>query len=75
MVARGPTLAPADETATGSMHIVDLPDAAAAQVFAFEEPNWRAGVYSEVLIRRWRNTLGRTMWDTRAGSPTGSASS
>ena len=71
MVARGPTLAPDGETATGSMHIVDLPDAAAAQVFAFEEPNYRAGVYSDVLIRRWRNTLGRTMWDYPRREPDG----
>lgn len=63
MIARGPTLAEDGATATGSMHIVDLPDARAARAFAYEEPNYRAGVYSEVLIRRWRNTLGRTMWD------------
>jgi uncharacterized protein YciI len=71
MVARGPTLAPDGETATGSMHIVDLPDAAAAQVFAYEEPNYRAGVYSDVVIRRWRNTLGRTMWDYPHREPAG----
>ena len=53
----------AGQTATGSMHMVDLPDAEAARVFAFEEPNYRAGVYGEVLVRRWRNALGRTMWD------------
>ena len=63
MIARGPTLTPDRLTATGSMHIVDLPDAAAAQRFAFEEPYYRAGVFCEVLLRRWRNTLGRTMWD------------
>jgi uncharacterized protein len=63
MIARGPTLTPDRETATGSMHMVDLPDADAARVFAFEEPNYRAGVYGEVLLRRWRNALGRTMWD------------
>jgi uncharacterized protein len=63
MIARGPTLTPDRETATGSMHIVDLPDAEAARVFAFEEPNYRAGVYREVLVRRWRNALGRTMWE------------
>jgi uncharacterized protein len=62
MVARGPTLTP-DRTAwTGSMHMVDLPDAEAARVFAFQEPFYRAGVYGEVLVRRWRNLLGRTMW-------------
>jgi uncharacterized protein len=71
MVARGPTLAPDGETATGSMHIVDLPDRAAVEVFAFDEPNWRAGVYSDVLIRRWRNTLGRTMWDYPRREPDG----
>jgi uncharacterized protein YciI len=62
MIARGPTLTP-DRTAwTGSMHMVDLPDAEAARVFAFQEPFYRAGVYGEVLVRRWRNLLGRTMW-------------
>lgn len=70
MIARGPTLADDDETiATGSMHIVDLPDPAAARTFAFEEPNYRAGVYDEVLMHRWRNTLGRTMWDFTGAVP------
>jgi hypothetical protein len=44
------------------MHLVDLPDAQAARVFAFQEPFWRAGVDGQVLVRRWRNVLGRTMW-------------
>jgi uncharacterized protein YciI len=51
MIARGPTLTPDRTTWTGSMHMVDLPDAQAARV------------YGEVLVRRWRNALGRTMWD------------
>jgi uncharacterized protein YciI len=63
MIARGPTLTPDRATWTGSMHIVDLPDARAAQVFAFQEPFYQAGVYDQVLVRRWRNALGRTMWD------------
>ncbi len=68
MIARGPTLAPDDEdTATGSVHILDLPDPAAARAFAFDEPNYQAGVYRDVLLRRWRNTLGRTMWDFAGG--------
>jgi uncharacterized protein YciI len=62
MIARGPTLTPDRATWTGSMHMVDLPDAEAARVFAFQEPFSRAGVYGEVLVRRWRNVLGRTMW-------------
>jgi hypothetical protein len=66
MIARGPTFA-ADETPSGSVHIVDLPDAAAARAFAFEEPGYQAGVYRDVLLRRWRNLLGRTMWDFPGG--------
>jgi len=62
LVARGPTLTPDRTRATGSLHIVDLPDAAAARSFAFDEPNYRAGVYADVLIRRFTNVTGRTMW-------------
>ncbi|MEU5950368.1 YciI family protein [Micromonospora sp. NPDC047465] len=67
MIARGPTFAPDGETPTGSVHIVDLPDAAAARAFAFDEPNYQAGAYRDVLLRRWHNTLGRTMWDFPGG--------
>ncbi|MFE1445557.1 YciI family protein [Streptomyces olivaceoviridis] len=67
MIARGPTLAADGHTPTGSVHIVDLPDPAAARAFAFDEPNHQAGVYRDVLLRRWRNTLGRTMWDFPGG--------
>ncbi|MEV5383137.1 YciI family protein [Streptomyces sp. NPDC052721] len=67
MIARGPTLAAGGGTPTGSVHIADLPDPAAARAFAFDEPNYQAGVYRDVLLRRWRNTLGRTMWDFPGG--------
>jgi uncharacterized protein len=63
MIARGPTMAEDGVTATGSMHIVDLPDAEAARVFAFEEPNYKAGVYHSVTVSRWCNVLRRTMWE------------
>jgi uncharacterized protein YciI len=66
-VARGPTLAE-DGTQTGSMHIVDLPDAEAVRVFAYEESNYKAGVYTDVFVSRWRNELGRTMWEFK-GDP------
>ncbi|GAA3820274.1 YciI family protein [Sphaerisporangium flaviroseum] len=65
VIARGPTLD--GGTPTGSVHIVDLPDPSAARAFAFDEPNYQAGVYRDVLLRRWRNTLGRTMWDFAGG--------
>ncbi|MGV9856627.1 YciI family protein [Streptomyces sp. NPDC003442] len=67
MIARGPTLADADGAPTGSVHIVDLPDPAAARSFAFDEPGYQAGVYRDVLLRRWRNVLGRTMWEFPGG--------
>jgi hypothetical protein len=67
MIARGPTLAGDGATPTGSVHLLDLPDPAAARAFAFDEPNYQAGVYRDVLLRRWRNTLGRTMWEFAGG--------
>jgi hypothetical protein len=72
MIARGPTLDSDGDTATGSVHIVDLPDPAAARAFAFDEPNYQAGVFRDVLLRRWRNMLGRTMWDFPGGRTGGS---
>ncbi len=72
MIARGPTLAADGDTATGSVHILDLPDPAAARAFAFDEPGYQAGVYRDVLLRRWRNELGRTMWDFPGGREGGS---
>ena len=72
MIARGPTLSPDRTDATGSMHIVDLPDADAAREFAFDEPYYKGGVFDDVLVRRWTNTLRRTMWEftgSDAGHP------
>jgi uncharacterized protein len=72
MIARGPTFASADDhSPTGSVHIVDLSGPAAARSFAFDEPNYQAGVYRDVLRRRWHNTLGRTMWDYPGGRADG----
>lgn len=68
MVARGPTFT-SDGTLTGSVHILDLPDPTAARTFAFEEPGYQAGAYRDVLLRRWHNSLGRTMWDFSGGRP------
>jgi uncharacterized protein YciI len=53
LVARGPTFRD-DDTLTGSLHVVDVPDAAAARAFAFDEPCYQAGAYRDVLIRRTR---------------------
>jgi uncharacterized protein YciI len=62
MIARGPTFT-SDGTLTGSVHILDLPNPATARAFAFDEPGYQAGAYRDVMLRRWDNSLGRTMWD------------
>ncbi|WP_460067807.1 YciI family protein [Streptomyces sp. YKOK-I1] len=67
MIARGPTMSGTDGVPTGSVHIVDLYTPAAARAFAFDEPGYQAGVYRDVLLRRWRNLLGRTMWEFPGG--------
>jgi uncharacterized protein YciI len=63
MTARGPTLSADRRTWTGSLHVVDLPDAQAARAFAINDPYHQAGLFTEHLIRRFDNLLGRTMWD------------
>lgn len=67
LIARGPTLDPRTGHATGSVHMVDLPSLGAARDFALDEPNYQAGVYRDVMVRRWQNLLGRTMWEFPGG--------
>jgi uncharacterized protein YciI len=69
MIARGPTLTDDGDAATGSVHVVDLPNLEAARAFAFDEPNHRAGVYASVRLYRFRNVLGGTMWDFTGAVP------
>lgn len=63
MVARGPTLSPDRETATGSLHVLGLASDAAALEFVAREPNNRAGLYADHAVWRFDNLLGRTMWE------------
>ena len=58
MIVRGPTFTSAG-TLTGSLHILHLPDPAAARAFAFDEPGYQAGAYRDVLLRRWRGSTVR----------------
>ncbi|QNS08096.1 YciI family protein [Streptomyces xanthii] len=67
LIARGPVFEADGESLRGSVHIAELPDPAAAWAFACEEPGYQAGAYRDVMVRRWRNELGRTMWDFAGG--------
>ena len=71
LTARGPTLNEDRTEATGSIHIVELPDLAAARAFAFDEPNFQGGVYDPVLLLRYEDTLGGTMWQHASGAGEG----
>ncbi|WP_345718643.1 YciI family protein [Kineosporia mesophila] len=68
MIARGPVFTADGENLVGSVHIADLPDLAGGRAFALEEPYYQAGVFRDVLLRRWRNVLGRTMWEFPGGT-------
>jgi uncharacterized protein len=63
MIARGPTLAGDGGEPTGSVHIVGLPDPAAARAFAFDEPNYQAGVYRTCCCAG-----GATCWGEPCGT-------
>lgn len=68
MIARGPTLTPDGNQHTGSLHIINLAAAEDMEVFAYQEPFYKAGVYEQVMIKRWENLLGRTMWNFKTSS-------
>lgn len=59
--ARGPTLSVDGGEHTGSLHIVDLATPEEVEVFAYREPFYAGGAYTEVMIRRWENLLDRSM--------------
>jgi uncharacterized protein YciI len=52
LILRGPTLSGDGEDHTGSVHVVDVDDRAAAERFAYEEPFWSAGYYRPLTITR-----------------------
>lgn len=56
LVAAGPYLAP-DGSPKGSMIIIDVPDQAAAESFASEDPYNKAGLFSTVTVTAWRKVL------------------
>ncbi|MFI1934878.1 YciI family protein [Streptomyces sp. NPDC020330] len=81
LILRGPTLSDDGEEHTGSIHVVDVADRAAAERFATEEPFWKAGLYrsfaavaTAVLLRREPAadapyTLVTARWPARDRAP------
>ncbi|EFE74704.1 YciI family protein [Streptomyces filamentosus] len=81
LILRGPTVSDDGEEHTGSVHVVDLADRAAAERFAREEPFWKAGLYrdltvveAEVLLSREPETdvpytLVAAQWPLSADAP------
>ena len=71
MIARGPTVDANGEAATGSLHVLALPNIDMVRGFVASEPNNIAGLYGEHVVWRFENLLGRTMWEFsgRAAEP------
>jgi uncharacterized protein YciI len=63
LIARGPSLSPDGAEHTGSIHVVDLPDLAAARRFAGDEPYAKAGWYATVTVSPIVPCFDGTMWD------------
>lgn len=59
LVLRGPTLSEDGEDHTGSVHVIEVADRAAAERFAIEEPYWRADLYRGFMAVRAEVLLDR----------------
>lgn len=73
LIARGPTRSVDGGHHTGSVHIIDLPNAAAAARFAEDEPFARSGWYSTVEVTPVVGCLDGKMWDRPAPEPGGAS--
>jgi uncharacterized protein YciI len=67
--ARGPLLTPDRTRHAGSMHVVEVPDVAAAYRFAYDEPFQRAGVFADLSVTRFLSWGIRTMYGDPPVSP------
>lgn len=66
LVLGGATLADADDTRTGSLLIINVPNRAAADAFAEGEPLRKAGVFKSYTVNRMR----RGQWNPAAAPKT-----
>ena len=64
LIARGPVMDPNDlGVVIGSIHIVELADFAEAEVFTYEEPFAKAGLFKSIFISQFELKLKRTQFD------------
>ena len=57
VVRAGPFLADDGATMVGSLLVVDFPDREAVESWAADDPYSRAGLFSSVRIRAWKETV------------------
>ncbi len=57
LFAAGPTLTDDASSVTGSVIMVDLPDKQAAETFAADDPDAKAGVFESVTIKAWKKVF------------------
>ena len=63
LIARGPVLDKNNHSEViGSIHIVDLPYAGAVKTFVQDEPFADAGLFREIIVKRFRLELDRTQF-------------
>tara|TARA_E500000331_G_scaffold288756_1_gene284294 strand:+ start:14 stop:646 length:633 start_codon:yes stop_codon:yes gene_type:complete len=63
LIARGPVMDKDNlGEVIGSIHIVDVPDATAAETFVHDEPFARAGLFEDIIVERFRLELDRTQF-------------
>jgi hypothetical protein len=57
VVAAGPSLTDDGAHMTGSLLIMDFADRRAAEAFAASDPYNKAGLFENVVIRRWKKVI------------------
>lgn len=53
----GPTMEAGTGTMDGSVIVVELPDADAAETFVAEDPYTKAGLFEKTIVKPWKNVI------------------
>jgi uncharacterized protein len=64
LIARGPVMQTDDLGAViGSIHIVDLANFSETEIFVYDEPFAKAGLFENIIVNRFQLELGRTQFE------------